>query len=281
MNMRRRPLQLHTRPHPLAAPLLRARWALLSASLLPALAFGNPTGGTVVAGQAAISTAPNLTTIQQNSASAVINWQQFGIGSGESVQFVQPSASAAVLNRVIGGSPSEILGNLSSNGRVFLINPQGVMFGAGSRVDVGGLVASTLDIKNEDFMAGRYVLTGTGSTATVGNDGTLTARDGGFVVLAGGKVRNGGLIQTRLGDVLLASGSGLTLGLDDSGLVSYQIDSAALQDAAGVSNTGTLMADGGRVFMAAEVAQSLAATAVNNSGIVRAASLIEQDGFGF
>ncbi len=266
------------RPSLIVRPLLQARWALLPVALLPLAAIGNPTGGSVVAGQASINGGSGLTTIQQQSASAVINWQQFGIGSGETVNFVQPSASAAILNRVIGGDASAIFGNLTSNGRVFLINPQGVMFGAGSRVDVGSLVASTLDIRNEDFMAGRYVLAGDANPATVSNDGVITARDGGFVVLASGDVRNGGLIQTRLGDVVLASGAGLTLDMNDTGLISYRIDAAALSDVAGVTNTGSLMADGGRVFMAAKVARELAATAVNNSGTVRAASIGEQDG---
>ncbi len=265
------------KPKAIAAPLVQARWGLLPAALLPLAAFANPTGGTVVAGQASIGSAGGLTTIQQQSASAVINWQQFGIGAGETVQFLQPSASAAVLNRVMGGEVSSILGNLTANGRVFLINPQGVMFGAGARVDVGSLVASTLDIRNEDFMAGRYVLAG-GSEGRISNDGVLTARDGGFVVLAAGNVQNGGLIQTRLGDVVLASGSGITLDLNDTGLVSYRIDAAALSDVAGVSNTGQLMADGGRVFMAASVARDLAATAVNNSGVVRATRIGEENG---
>lgn len=275
--LHRRRTALTLKPNAIAAPLVQARWALLPAALLPLAALANPTGGTVVAGQASIGSSGSLTTIQQQSASAVINWQQFGIGAGETVQFLQPSASAAVLNRVIGGDPSSILGNLTANGRVFLINPQGVMFGAGARVDVGGLVASTLDIRNDDFMAGRYVLTGD-SSAAISNDGVLTARDGGFVVLAAGNVQNGGLIQTRLGDVVLASGSGLTLDLNDTGLVSYRIDAAALSDVAGVSNSGSLMADGGRVFMAAKVARDLAATAVNNSGVVRAASIGEENG---
>lgn len=269
--------ELAIRPAAISAPLLRARWALLPAALMPFAVLANPVGGSVVAGQASISTAPGLTTIQQQSAAAVINWQQFGIGSGETVQFLQPSASAAVLNRVIGGNPSEILGNLTANGRVFLINPQGVMFGAGAQVDVGSLTASTLELSDDDFLAGRYVLAGN-SDAAVANNGAITARDGGFVVLAGHTVSNGGLIQTRLGDVVLASGAGLTLDLNDTGLVSYRIDAAALGTAAGVANTGSLMADGGRVFMAARVAQDLVATAVNNSGVIRARSLVEHDG---
>lgn len=261
-----------------AIPLARVRWALLSIALTPFLALANPTGGVVTAGQANISASPSLTTIQQHSVSAVIDWQQFGIGHGESVHFIQPSASAAVLNRVIGGSPSQIMGNLSANGRVFLINQHGVMFGSGSRLDVGSLVASTLDITNKDFLAGRYVFAGAQAPGAVTNDGVLTTRDGGFVVLVGGNVRNDGLIETRIGNLSLLSGSGLTLDIDDTGLVSYHIDAAALANAAGVVNTGELLADGGRVYMSAQLAQGLAATAVNNSGLVRATRINEQNG---
>lgn len=264
---------------PLRAPLVHRRWLSLLPLLAPGLAVANPTGGQVIAGQVSIGNPNALTTVvNQSSQTAVINWQQFNVGSQELVQFVQPSASAAILNRIVGGNPSEILGNLSANGRVFLINPQGLMFGAGSRVDVGGLMASTLDIKDSDFLAGRYVFAGNGSSGSVVNAGRLQAADGGFIVLAGDSSRNTGLIQARLGDVVLASGSAMTLDLNGDGLVTYAVNGAALSSAAAVSNTGELLADGGRVLMTADVARGLVANAVNNTGLVRAAGIGEQDG---
>lgn len=264
---------------PLAAALHAQRWSLaLASAVIPGLAFAAPSGGQVVAGQASIGTpTPGNTVIDQTSHSAVINWQQFSVGSSEYVVFNQPSASATMLNRVVGGSPSEILGNISANGRVFLINPSGVLFGQGARVDVGSLVASSLNISDNDFMQGRYVLAGT-SGAGVSNAGHITAAEGGFVVLAGDKVDNSGLIQAQLGKVALASGSAVTLGLDAQGLIDFSIDGAALSAAAGVNNVGDIIADGGSVIMSARVAQALVGNAVNNSGTVQARSIGEREG---
>ena len=107
----------------------------------------------------------HLLTIVQNSASTALNWQSFSIGAGETVLFVQPGANAVALNRVIGPDPSTLLGNLSSNGQVFLVNPNGILFGQGASVNVGGLVASTLNITDSDFMAGRYTFSGSSTQA--------------------------------------------------------------------------------------------------------------------
>ena len=246
-------------------------------ALLPSLAIGNPTGGEVVAGIAAISNPEAGTTvIDQASNSAVINWQTFSIGGQEFVIFNQPSASSVALNRVLGGDPSEILGNLSANGRVFLVNPMGVLFGDGARVDVGGLVATTMDIADEDFLAGNYAFAGN-SPAAVRNDGVIAANNG-FVVLSGDHVSNTGLIESVSGSVILAAAGGITLDIDNSGLVSYTLDTAALSELAGVENLGQILADGGAVVLAANVAESLVANTVNNSGQVRARGI--EDGPG-
>lgn len=262
--------------------MIKFRLTPIAAALLPAFvpgfAWAGPSGGTVVAGDAGIRT-PNTSTtvVTQNSQGAVINWQQFSVGSQEYVVFNQPNTTAAILNRVVGGSPSEILGQIQSNGRVLLINPNGVLFGQGSRLDVGSLTASTLDISNDDFMAARYRFAGS-SDASVVNQGHITAADGGYVVLAGDSVNNSGLIQARLGDVVLASGSAVTLDVGGSGLVGYSIDAQALSERAGVTNLGSLVADGGVVVMDARVARSLIGAAVNHSGRVQAQSIDEQDG---
>ena len=141
------------------------RWALrsLAASLCMAYAAGAwalPQGGVVTAGTASVTATPGKVTIVQGSQSAALNWQSFGIAAGEAVQFVQPNASAVALNRVVGSDPSAILGSLSANGKVFLVNPNGILFGKGASVNVGGLVASTLGITESDFMAGRYKFSG-------------------------------------------------------------------------------------------------------------------------
>ena len=118
----------------------------------------NPTNPVVTNGAAQFTTAGNLLTVT-NTPNAIINWQSFSIGAGEITKFVQQSASSAVLNRVVGQDPSAILGALQSNGRVLLVNPNGVVFGAGSQINVAGLVASSLNLSNDDFLAGRMRFT--------------------------------------------------------------------------------------------------------------------------
>lgn len=255
-------------------------WSALAA--LPGIALAGPTGGVVVGGSATIHTPDAVTTrIDQQSARAAINWQRFSIAGNEYVQFNQPDATSVALNRVVGIDPSVILGNLSANGRVFLVNPRGVYFGPGARVDVAGLAASIFDIRTEDFMAGRYVFTRPADApagASVINDGVITARDKGFVVLAGDYTANHGIIQARLGTVALASGNGMTLDLDGDGLLSFVVDGKAVTDLAGVENSGEVYADGGRVIMTAKVGNDLIGTAVNQQGLVRARGIVESGG---
>ena len=258
--------------------VLRGSWIAASV-LMPGLAAAAPTGASVVAGQATISRPDGgITRIGQASPSVVINWQDFSIARGEQVVFDQPSASAAVLNRVTGGSPSSIMGRLQANGRVFLVNPQGILFGQTARVDVGSLMATTMQIADGDFLSGRYVFTSTGSTAGIAQAGIINAGDGGFVVLAADKVGNSGLIGAQLGDVVLASGRQLTLSLDAGGLIGYAVDGAALATDAGIENLGDIVASGGQVVLAAHTARDLAAAAVNHQGRISARSIDEQGG---
>lgn len=246
---------------------------------MPGLVLANPSGGVVVGGDVGFVTPDaNTLLINQSTHSAAINWQSFSIQSSEYVIFNQPSASAVVLNRVVGGNPSEILGNLQANGRVFLINPLGVMFGEGAQVDVGGIVASTLDLSPDDFMAGRYVLRGD-SRAGIANAGNITASDGGFVVLLGDHVSNTGAIHANLGSVVLASGSQVTLDFTGDGLIQHSIDTAAISDRAGVEHLGSIMADGGHVVMDANVTRDLKASVINTQGLVQARRIVK-DGRG-
>ena len=256
-------------------------WSALAVAL-PGLAAAGPSGEQVAAGAATVSRPDsNNTVIDQGSARAIINWQTFSVGGQEHVIFNQPNAAAIALNRVVGQNPSSILGSLSANGRVFLVNPRGVYFGPTATVDVGGLVASVMDISNEDFLAGNYVFSRSPDSpdgASVINEGVITARDHGFVVLAGDYVSNSGVITARLGTVALAAGGAMTLDVNGDGLVSFAVDEAAVTDLAGVSNTGEVYADGGRVIMTAKVAADLVSTAVNSEGLVQARSLVESDG---
>ncbi len=273
-----RPGELAKRVREALAPQLP--WTLLACA--PGLALANPTGGNVVAGSATITSLdPNTTRIDQASAQAIINWQSFSIGSQQYVQFRQPDSTSLALNRVVGGSPSSILGRLSANGQVFLVNTRGVYFGPGAQVDVGGMVASIHDISNADFLSRNYRFSKSRDApegASVVNDGTIRSAEGGYVILAGGEIVNNGFIEARLGSVVLASGASVTLDLEGDGLISFAVDQAALSQAAGVKNTGQLLADGGRVLMSARVAADLMRTVVNNEGLVQARSVQESPG---
>ncbi len=253
------------------------------AAAFPPLVLGQlPAGAQVVSGaQAPVLTAANRMQVTQTAQRAIINWQNFSIGANQYVIFAQPGTSAVVLNRVVGGMRSDIFGSLSANGQVFIVNPQGVYFGAGASLDVGGLLATTLAISNENFLAGNYAFTrdpAAPSRASIENYGRIAARAGGYVVLAGDAVTNGGMIQAHLGTVALAAGSRLALDIAGDRLVSFAVNEKTLANAAGVANTGQLLADGGRIFMTAKTAGDLAATVVNADGLLQARSVYEQDG---
>ena len=232
-----------------------------------------PTGGMVSAGAASISSSASKLTVTQSSQNAAINWQSFSIGSGEAVQFVQPNANSVALNRVVGSDPSSILGSLSANGRVFLANPNGVLFGKGAQVNVGGLVASTLNITDANFMAGEYRFSGTGGAVL--NQGSITA-DGGYVALLGANVSNQGVISAKLGAVVLAAGAAMTLDLAGDGRLKVAVDQSAVN--ALVQNGGVIRADGGQVTMTASAAGQLLRTVVNNTGVIEAQSVGDRDG---
>lgn len=192
----------------LGAAALAVALVLLGLSQ-PTLA--GPEGGSVARGDASISQSGTVTTINQGSDRAVINWNRFSVGKDESVRFNQPSNTSATLNRVTGAERSEILGSMSANGHVFLINPNGVLVGAGAQVNVGGFIASTLDMNDDDFMSGKINLNGE-STAAVTNEGEINAAEGGTVVLVAPEVNNSGTISAAQGSVVLAGTSSLKQG---------------------------------------------------------------------
>jgi filamentous hemagglutinin family protein len=257
--------------HPPVA-LAALTFALLGAFAGPVAAA--PVGGVVVGGSAGIASSGTHTTITQGSANAAINWQGFGIAAGESVRFVQPGSGSVALNRVIGSDPSAIFGSLAANGKVFLVNPNGVLFGPGASVNVGGLVASTLDIGDADFMAGRYTFSGN-SRAGVVNRGHIAA-DGGYVVLLGAAVANQGDISARLGNVTLAAGQAITLDVLGDNLLNVTVDRGVLD--ALVENGGAIRADGGQVLLTAQAASGMLAGAVNNTGVIQAQTLSSHNG---
>ncbi|MCL4747986.1 MAG: filamentous hemagglutinin N-terminal domain-containing protein, partial [Burkholderiaceae bacterium] len=256
-----------------ASALLAA--AFLSVSIPGVSLRAMPTGEQVVAGSVAlVRPTPQSMVIQQNSPRAIVQWQGFSIGAQESVALRQPSSASVMLNRVVGSGASAILGRLSANGQVFLVNPNGVLFGRGATVDVGGIVASTLDISNQDFLDARLHFAGSGGS--VANSGTIRAADGGSVALLGAQVGNDGTISARLGTVAMAAGNRVTLDLAGDGLTRVVVSEAALD--AQLRNHGLLIADGGQAVMTARAAGALVGSVVNQSGVVRARSLLERDG---
>lgn len=239
-----------------------------------ATAYALPEGGQVAAGQAAITTAGSTMTIAQQTAQAIINWQNFGIGSGEAVHINQPNSQAMLLNRVIGSNPSEIFGQLTANGQVILVNPNGVFFRPGSSVDVGGLTASTLNIANEDFLKGQLRFAGDSQNPVI-NAGSLTAQNG-YVNLLAKEVVNEGIIAAQTGSVNLAAGSGMSLDYNGDGKMTVAVTDGAYQSA--VANKKLIQADGGLVVMTASGKDALMDSAVNNSGMIQANTLGEAKG---
>jgi len=253
--------------------------ALLAAT--PIAAFAGPQNGTVGSGTAAITTpTAQSTVIDQTSAKAIINWQGFSIGADEFVTFNQPDSSSITLNRVTGADPSSILGNLSANGQVFLVNPNGIYFGAGATLDVGGLVASTFDISDADFLSGNYLFTQIDGSddASVVNDGVINARENGYVVLASNRTVNNGEIKAKFGQIALVAGGGVTLDIVGDGLINFSVDAQVAAEMAGVENTGDLIADGGRIVLTSKATDGLIATVVNNTGLIQANGIAEQNG---
>ncbi len=238
--------------------------------VLQRAALAGPTGGAVVEGSASISSAGNTTNINQSTNQAIINWQGFSISAQETVNFNQPSSSSVTLNRVVGNQQSVIAGALNANGQVFIINPGGVLFTKGSEVNVGGLVASTLDITNANFMAGNYIFSGP-SQASVVNMGKIQASPGGYVALLGKTVSNEGAITATLGTVAMASGSKISLNFSGDSLIDVTIDEGVLN--ALVENKGAIKADGGRVILTAKAADAVLSAQVNNSGVIQARTM--------
>ncbi|WP_411879805.1 YDG domain-containing protein [Polaromonas sp. YR568] len=251
--------------------------ALAAGLAAAAQALAAPAGGQVSAGQGDIAQSGGTTTITQSTPRLAINWQSFGIAGNETVNFVQPGANAVALNRVLGTEASQIMGRLNANGQVFLLNPNGVLFGQSAQVSVGGLVASTLGMSDADFMAGRYVLRdGSGRGGSVRNEGTIRAADGGSIALVGGEVSNTGTLVANLGTVALAAGKQVTLDFSGDGLLKLAVDEGAVNALA--HNGGLMQADGGTALLTAKAADALAGTVVNNTGVIQARTLENRGG---
>jgi filamentous hemagglutinin family protein len=262
---------------------------VLSIELGTGLQAQRPDGGVVVGGSAQISTSGTLTRIDQTTDRAIIDWRSFGIGAGEQVLFLQPSARSATLNRVTGAQASVILGRLDANGQVLLINPNGIVFGGGAQVNVGGLVATTSNMSNTNFMAGRLVFDQPGRPgAGILNAGAMTAAEGGLIALVAPHVRNDGVIVARLGRVVLGAADTFTVDLYGDGLIDLalsDVHAGLLHTLNGapvtslITQAGTIDTAGGKtVLMTASNAKSVLDNLINMSGTIKADAAVEQGG---
>ena len=254
--------------------------ALVSAGLVHAAGPAPdqlPVGAQVSAGSVGIRQNQGVMDILQTSQRAAVNWQSFDVGSAAKVNFHQPQASSVILNRVLGSTPSQIFGQISANGQVFLSNPNGVYFSPGSSVDVGALAATTHRISDADFMAGNYLLDRQGATASVVNQGTLNAQYIGYIALLAPEVRNQGVVLAKMGTVALAAGERFQLQIGSEGRLSNILVSPATI-AALVDNGNAVQAPGGLIILSAQAANRLQAGVVKNSGLLSATGLVADGG---
>jgi len=263
----------------LALPRLLCGIVLLSPI---STSYAGPVGGNIVGGAGSINQTGFTTHIHQLTNSLAIDWASFNVNQNEIVNFLQPGSNAITLNRILGGSASQIHGQINANGHVVLVNPNGIFFGATSSINVGGLIASGLDIDPIDFMNGDYVFKSVdGTTGAVINGGVLNASLGGSITLLGKQVRNDGLISANLGTVNLAAGNEAVLTFDTEGLLGVKITKAILQDELGVDpailNSGDINTEGGRVLLTASQSQDIFSSAVNSGDVEQATSVVVHD----
>lgn len=248
---------------------LLASAALLAAQAAEAQAV-LPQGGKAVDGSVVITpTSTNVTTVTQTSNRAIVDWTSFSVGQGDAVRFVQPDAQAAILNKVTGNTTSTIAGQITGNGQVYLINPNGIAITATGSVQVGGgFVASTLDIADADFMAGELTFKGTGRSALVSNAGSISIGSGGFAALLGGNVATSGTITVPQGRIALNAGEAATLDLTGDGFMQMVMPTASLPSVA-PAGTRMLMSPAavvGAVRSMVHIPQDVVATSARVSG---------------
>lgn len=270
----------------------RLRVVLLAATALTALpALANPLGPQVAAGTVQIDgLGTDALSVQQSSDKAIVNWNTFDIDLGETTTIMQPRVDSVLLNRVTGGlGAAQILGTLTANGQVFLINPDGVLFGKNATVDVGALVVTTHDLFDGDFLSGNYEFKLSGSPdASIVNLGTISVTDGGFAALVAPGVRNDGVIRANLGKVSLASANAFSLDFYGDGLIKLGLSDAIAEQiidvetglplSALIGNSGLLQADGGSVQLTAAAARQVLDSVINNTGVIEADTIGTHNG---
>ncbi|MFM5914602.1 MAG: YDG domain-containing protein, partial [Chakrabartia godavariana] len=260
----------------------RLRVALMGAVSMSAMSAAHAgdftvSSGTITGVVPVTNGTATTTTVTQTSARAIINCSDLSVATGDTLKFVQPDASAVVLNRIVGPAggpiaPSRIDGTLVANGQVWILNPSGVLVGGAGQVNVAGFVASTLAMTDAEFNGGTsFTLSGTSPEAIV-NQGTINVGSG-YAVLAGERVENTGLVQAQLGTVAFGSGQNISLSFSNDKLISFSVSQPATSTGRGVFNSGQILADGGRILMTARTAADAAASVINSMGLVQAHSV--------
>ncbi|MGA0134338.1 MAG: filamentous hemagglutinin N-terminal domain-containing protein, partial [Opitutales bacterium] len=236
-----------------------------------------PTGGKVAAGDVRLQSVGASMSVTQLSERAVVNWDTFDVGREAEVSFRQPGRSSVILNRVLGAEPTQVHGRISANGQVYLLNSAGIYFSPTSRVDVGGLLATTASISDEDFMAGRHRFVQSPSAGRVVNEGVLTAVSGGYVTLLAPEVRNAGIVVAPAGTVALASGAAFSFAFDaEKTAVSLLVDPS--QVASLVENRRAIVAKEGVIILSAQGLGSLVSGVINNTGTLDASGITKSGG---
>ncbi len=249
----------------------------MMAGVVPGTALGAPTGEQVVAGQASFARAGAVTNITASN-NTIINYQTFNVGSSETVRFIQPDASSRVLNRVTTADPSRIDGSLLGNGRVYLVNPAGVMVGPGATINVAGLVAAAGHLSDADFLSGNDHFTNVSGPISV--EGAIDAQSVALVARtisnSGSIVADGGVVAAMIGsDVYLREADGRIYAridgrdVDATGAAASGAAQAIPSNSApaGIRNTGSISAQGGVVSLGAG---DVAALAIHNAGVIAA-----------
>jgi filamentous hemagglutinin family protein len=245
-------------------------------STLPVFAL--PTGSTVVNGSATFNQQGNTLNVDVATQRSVINHQNFDIAANERVNFRFAQANSISLNRILDGNPTSIMGRLTGNGTLMLVNPAGIIFGSSANVNVGGLVASTLNISTADFISGNYQLANGRDAGAITNHGRIKADNS--IVLAGKQINNTGTLQATNGAVHLAVGERMTLAANNGIFTDVTIDSGLSKklntiDNA-IRNSGTIKAN--VVKLQAELSRDLYSKVVNNTGRVQATNVVNHDG---
>ena len=246
-----------------------------------------PKGNTTITGDISISSDTQTMTIHQQSNQTIIEWNSFNIGENNTVTFNQPSSSSSALNRVVSGNPTTLAGSLNANGKVYVVNENGVYFTPTSTINAHSFAASTLALSNDNFLNNIFSFTSSNQSSlqSIINKGSITTLDGGFTALLGGAIDNEGTINANLGKVGLGAGKEMTLDLSGDKFlqVAVPIDAATtLLDHEGdtlhtlISHSGSTK--GNTIELDVGTAKNILSNAINIPGSLIANKAEQQKG---